>query len=685
MASPLRTASLHGALAGLIYGLIEYAFIVVRPMLQWQRSALGPAHWIWEAAFLSLYVILGAGIGSLATKLPVANVGRAATRLVIAVATLALAATRLSTEKISGPNLAFDLTLASLALVMLGSLFFFEDKIWLSWMCSPWVIVPLVLTLIKVGDASGGALPLLEFSAGVAIAVFVVSRFGPLRRILQNRYLSCSLAGCGALLVALPSLTVLLSGAPSLPEAKSGPKLPNVVLIILDTVRADHMSVYGYGRKTTPNLDMLAPEGVLFRNAISSSDITLGSHASMFTGLYTSWHRAHPAPPHDQGRLDSSFRTLAQTLSEHGYTTFADLANCAYLRPEFGLTGGFGYYDVRPSVRRTGGGGEYYLRPLVRPILEHLGSTAEIDRVYRRADQITGDGLRLLTAMRRRAGPFFLTLNYMDAHDPYIPPPPYRDLFPGRNPAFHNQRVPELREEMAVSPSIPVGAELTHIVSQYDGGIAFMDAEVKRLLDEMKQSGIYDDTLIIVTADHGEGLGERGIQGHPASVHQELVHVPLWVKYPSSSNIQAGRKLDTLVSSVDIMPTVLDIAGIPIPPELQGQSLRTLDAGSSRPVFSESFIYDHLGQLRGRSDAGQRALYHDSWKLLATTNGKMELYDWKADPTESQDLIAANPAVSKRLNEELEQWMLLIPHPKLPVRKTDRQTLDHLRALGYLQ
>ena len=513
----------------------------------------------------------------------------------------------------------------------------------------------------------------------------MVSRFGPLRRILQNRYLSCSLAGCGALLVALPSLTVLLSGAPSLPEAKSGPKLPNVVLIILDTVRADHMSVYGYGRKTTPNLDMLAPEGVLFRNAISSSDITLGSHASMFTGLYTSWHRAHPAPPHDQGRLDSSFRTLAQTLSEHGYTTFADLANCAYLRPEFGLTGGFGYYDVRPSVRRTGGGGEYYLRPLVRPILEHLGSTAEIDRVYRRADQITGDGLRLLTAMRRRAGPFFLTLNYMDAHDPYIPPPPYRDLFPGRNPAFHNQRVPELREEMAVSPSTPVGAELAHIVSQYDGGIAFMDAEVKRLLDEMKQAGIYDDTLIIVTADHGEGLGERGIQGHPASVHQELVHVPLWVKYPSSSNIQAGRKLDTLVSSVDIMPTVLDIAGIPIPPELQGQSLRTLDAGAAgRCSVSLSFttIWDSFAavptpgsepsiRIPGNYSPPQTA----KW---SSTIGRPIL------PNRS-DLIAANPAVAKRLNEELEQWMLLIPHPKLPVRKTDRQTLDHLRALGYLQ
>ena len=240
----------------------------------------------------------------------------------------------------------------------------------------------------------------------------------------------------------------------------------------------------------------------------------------------------NPQPPRTPGSLRS--HTLAEILSGNGYTTLAVLANCAYLRLEFGLDRGFGFYDVRPSVRKTGGDGEYYLRPLVRPLLASLGSTAEIDRVYRRADQITDDGLRIFQAMRRRNAPFFLNLNYMDAHDPYVPPPPYRDLFPGRDPAFHNQQISALREQIAVKPPLAASPELAHIISQYDGGIAYIDAEVKHLLDGMNNQVVRQHSPVIITSDHGEGLGERGVEGHPASVHQELVHVPLSIKYPRS-------------------------------------------------------------------------------------------------------------------------------------------------------
>jgi arylsulfatase A-like enzyme len=574
----------YGAVAGLLYGLLEYAVLIVRPMIQWRPMALRPEHWAWEGAFLLLDILAGAILG----------------------------------------------------------------------------------ILVGAGLAVFGRRTFRTWWKGVFWAIGFAT-----------------LAGLG-----LASATLYLDSPPSIPALKAGSasKRPNVLLVVLDTVRADHLSLYGYQRHTTPNLETWAREGIRFRNAISPADVTLSSHASMFTGLYTSWHGAHPTPDaSDLGRLEPSFRTWAEILSEAGYSTLAVLANYGYLRPEFGVAQGFGFYDVRWPVKTMGSADHSSLRKLLRPVLDCLVPTDELDRQYRRGDQITDGGLRIIKAMQGRSNPFFLSLNYMDAHDPYAPPPPYRDLFPGRIASFDRSRAAELRRELAKHRR-PRDADaiLNHIVSQYDAGIAFMDSELKRLFEGMKQVGLYDNTLIIVTSDHGEAFGEHDDFGHPASVHQELVHVPLLIKYPRSVPSEAGQQIEATVSGIDLLPTVLDTVGIPLPANLQGRSLRTLGPGDdTRVVMAESFLDSHLVRSRRRTDLVQRALYQGQRKLIGSTSGQMELYDLQLDPAESQDTYGVDNPLAAHFTHVLDQWIQAVPRAK-PSRKMDPQSMDRLRSLGYL-
>ena len=688
------SASAAGALAGLIYGLWEYAFLIVAPMIRWRPCSLIPDHWMWTGVFLSIYVILGALAGGVASMFRGVETVGAAARLVVAAAAIALPAGQIMMRHTTGPDLVVQFFFVLVAAWTAASVFVSRWRFsWISWMTSPWVSIPLLLCVIKMRELTGRAAPLfaaiLGLCAAVALGIFAASRSRILGRMLKNRFLPAGMATCGILAAALVSLTLWLDAAPRIPSgpvtAIPRPGRPNVLLIVLDTVRADHLSLYGYARRTSPNLEALAKEGVWFRNAVSASDMTLSTHASLFTGLYPSWHRAHLIPPGNPSPLDPSFRTLAEILSGNGYTSMATLANCAYLRPVFQLDQGFQLYSVRTPVTGAVPGRISYPRDFIESALRHLVATDELHRAYSRADQITADGLRILRAMQQRPEPFFLNVNYMDAHDPYIPPPPYRDLFPGRDPAFPPERVRQLHRQLALlQPPPTLAADLAHITSQYDGGIAYMDAEVKRLLDGLKQAGLYDNTLVIVTSDHGEALGDRSALGHPASVHEDLVRVPLLIKYPRSTTVAQGREVDALADSVDVLPTVLDVAGIPIPPDVQGVSLRAVKPDPDRMVFSVSFP-DDLSRLRRRSDVAQRALYQGDRKLIASSTGQMELYNFKQDPHELKNLYSPDDPASRLLSSALESWIERIPRVKVTNKNMDRQTLERLRSLGYVQ
>jgi arylsulfatase A-like enzyme len=685
------SAAAYGALGGLIYGLFEYAFLIVAAMIRWRPCSLVPGHWMWTAIFLSIYILLGAVAGRVAAMFRWVETPGGAARLVVAGVALALASGRIILRHTTIPDLIVGLFFVIFAGLLVVSVFARWKSSWISWITSPWVSLPLVLCVSKMYESFGGAASLsvaiLGACAAVALLSFVASRLRG--RTSEDHFLSVGVSACGALAAVLVCITLWLDAAPGVPPARAmaTPRngRPNVLLIVLDTVRADHLSLYGYERRTSPNLEAWAKEGVLFRNAISASDITLSTHGSLFTGLYPSWHGARLVPQHDPEPLNPSFHTLAEILFENGYTTMAMLANCAYLRPVFNLNQGFQVYDVRTPISGIHNGRAGYLRDFVQPALTRLLSTEELYRAYRRADQITGDGLRIFRAMRERQEPFFLNLNYMDAHDPYIPPPPYRDLFPGRNPAFSPGRVRQLHSELArLERPSTLAADLTHITSQYDGAIAYMDAEIKRLLDGLKQAGLYDNTLVIVTSDHGEAIGERSALGHPASVHQELVRVPLLIKYPRSTGVAEGRQVDSPVNSVDVLPTVLDVAGIRLTPDHQGESLRTLNPAEDRVVFSESFP-DNLSQLRRRTDVVQRAIYQGNRKLIVSSTGQAELYNLSQDPTETRNLYGLDDPAARLLNSVMESWIQRIPRPRPRDKKLDRQTVDRLRSLGYVQ
>lgn len=682
-------ASLQGALAGLVYGLIEYAVVIVAPMLRWRPGSLVPDHWIWTVAFLLIYAFLGAVTGVIAAAFwPVATPGMPA-RVVVAVVATTLALGRFFAQQKTASNLVVELGCVFIAGLIVASLSQ-PRRTWIWWLSSPWISLGLLLAIVKLREqfagVAGFSLSVLGLCAAAALVVLVASRSETLSRILHYRWLP--VAACGVFAAVLLSASLWLDASPQTPPDHP-PKVaaagrPNILLIVLDTVRADHLSLYGYDRNTTPGLSALAAESVVFDDAVAASDMTLSSHGSMFTGLYPSWHRAHLTPTGDPPALDPSFRTMAEILSDNGYTTMAELANCAYLRPVFRLDQGFQLYDVRTPVTGVESDRRSYLRDFIYPALKSWFSTTDLNRGYRRADQVTNDGLRIFREMRERKAPFFLNLNYMDAHDPYLPPAPYRDRFPGRNPAFPDHRIHQLHRELALLKRPPtLTADLAHITSQYDGAIAYLDAEISRLLSGLKEAGQYDNTLVIITSDHGEALGERSALGHPESVHQELVRVPLLIKYPRSAAVTPHR-LDSPVSGVDLLPTVLDLSGISIPPNLHGESLRTLNPASARLVISESFP-DNLSRLRRRRDLVQRAVYQGDKKLVVSTSGQSELYDIRPDKSESQRVYSSDDAESRQLNAALQSWVLRIPAFKANVNKMDRNTEKALRSLGYLQ
>jgi arylsulfatase A-like enzyme len=504
-----------------------------------------------------------------------------------------------------------------------------------------------------------------------------------------KRFVRATATACVVLLAGEFTWTLRLDAPPPLPaqrQATSASKGPNVLLVVLDTVRADHLSVYGYGRRTTPNLEVFARESVLYRNAVSAADMTLSSYGAMYTGLYPSWHGAVPNPTSTVLPLDGSFVTLAETLSANGYVAAAVAANHGYLNREFGMQQGFEHYDVRPPVAAAGIGREYWLRNALRPLIELVVSTAEWDRAYRRSDQITGNALRILASRNQSSAPFFLSVNYMDAHEPYLPPAASRELISFRNAGTRRTAATsELRAELAAHHRTPqTQAAVDDLNAQYDSAIAYMDEEIHRLLEGLRKTGLYDNTLIIVTSDHGEALGERDALGHPVSVHQELVHVPLLVKYPRSAGMPGGQQEAAVVSGLDLLPTVLDLAGIPLPVGIQGRSLRS-SADPERLVFSESFVDGHLSQNHLRSDRGQRAVYQGPWKLISTVNGASELYDWRADPQETQNLYAANHPSAMLLTDQLALWLQRAPRRNSSMKKMDQQTLDRLRGLGYVK
>jgi arylsulfatase A-like enzyme len=474
-----------------------------------------------------------------------------------------------------------------------------------------------------------------------------------------------------------------------LPPARKG--APDVVLIVLDTVRAENVSTYGYRRPTAPALDALAAEGTLFVDATSPSTWSLPSHASLFTGRYPSSHGAHS----EHRFLDARFPTLAEALQLGGYETYCITAN-AWISDGLGLTRGFAWQDE--SLRAQGGAGRGF--SFIHRLLDRLG--------LQEADK--GGGLvasRFEEWARERPAdaerPAFVFLNFIEAHFPYHQLPHdalhrFTDLPYG---ALRKLSLDLLGQQFG-GPGRPVEEAAEPARDMYDGGIVYTSDLLSRVVEALRARGTLDDTVLVVLADHGELLGERdGFFGHGPSLYQESVGVPLLVRYPP--RIPAGARIDTPVSTLGVFATVLDLAGLPAPPTLQVGSLVPLardEDGAGGPILAELHRQTELslGPPRTGSDPQMdatlryRLLRERSLKLVATSAGDHLLYDLAVDPGETRDLAAERPADLAHMQARLAQVGSELGLPALDAEtadgdapQLDEATRAQLRALGYAE
>lgn len=427
---------------------------------------------------------------------------------------------------------------------------------------------------------------------------------------------------------------------------------PNIILITLDTTRADRMGFLGSSLGLTPNLDQLAKRSALFTRAYAVVPLTTASHAVILTGTYPEFNGVN-----DFGKpLPSQVPYLPELLRNGGYQTAAFVGSLV-LDPiggtAPGFDRGFARYDAGFRTRRRG---------------EDRYETLE-----RRGGNVVARAIKWLN-QRQRQAPFFLWVHLYDAHDPYDPPAPYRTKF-------------------AQSP--------------YDGEVAYTDACVGKLLAALRQQGLYEGALIAVMADHGEALGQHGEETHGIFLYDETVHVPLLIKLPAFtdstgkppaggtsaaavSRRAAAQRIETRASLADISPTILEIAGQPIPAAMQGHSLAKIITGrSSATVLSTNIPTD--APAYSETDYPHRAFGWSSLrslragKYLFIEAPQKELYEQPADPQATNNLSSKSPAVSETLSAQVDDFHRKLGNAHLhPSAPTDAQQAEQLSALGYV-
>jgi len=456
---------------------------------------------------------------------------------------------------------------------------------------------------------------------------------------------------------------------------------PNVLLIVMDTVRADHLAVYGYPRDTTPHLKELAADSAVYTQAISASDFTLTSHATLFTGMYASWHGAHCQPPDaTYGRaLSLEIPTLAGILSTKGYRTLGVAANL-YLRSDFGLQRGFQTFQIPRPVPVLSTESKYLLRDGMRRILSWFIDTSQFDRQYSRGDEINRTFFDVPKRADISSAPFFAFLNYMDAHFPYIPPSPFDRRFPGKNDRLGQDDLEAIQDQVHHGASLPA-VYGSHSLSQYDGGIAYIDSQIGELVEWLKEQKLYDSTTIIVTSDHGEAFGEKRLFLHANSTYQNLIHVALLVKFPHSAH---RGVVNEPVSLTDVAPTILSMLGYPVPSTAQGRNLLEATSAQPRTIFAESFPCPVFHPPECPQGCLIRTVVSWPDKFITSSSGRYETYDLLKDPGESQNLFGSLNPVAKKLRTELAAWIKTMPAQSKQELTLDPEALQRLKSLGYI-
>ena len=415
-------------------------------------------------------------------------------------------------------------------------------------------------------------------------------------------------------------VTVIVCLGALSPAWAASSSAPNVVVITIDTLRADHLGCYGDKQVKTPNIDALAQEGVRFERAYTPVPVTLPAHTALFTGTYPLRSGMHDFA---DNKLNPTQPTLASVLKENGYATGAVIGS-AVLDSRFGLNHGFDFYYDHFDFSRL--------------------QESNLDEMERSGDLVTDQALDWLDQNYHKK--FFLWMHLYDPHYPYRPPSPYREQYKDR---------------------------------PYDGEIAFADSQVGRLIRELKQKGVYQNTVIVLTGDHGESLGEHGEKTHGFFIYNATLHIPVIIRLPTAPS---ARPVSELVSLPDLMPTVLAYLKVDVPSEVQGRNLLPLmnakNKDEARTLYAETFLprlHFNWSELRGAETEN----YH------FIDAPQPELYDLSKDPGETTNLYTQKKAVAGEMRAKLTALIQQYSAGQELAQKTglDPALMERLKSLGY--
>jgi arylsulfatase A-like enzyme len=422
---------------------------------------------------------------------------------------------------------------------------------------------------------------------------------------------------------------------------------PNVIIILIDALRADRLSCYGNSRKTSPNIDEFAKDSALFTEAISQSTFTKTSIASLFTALYPHEHGVYEGNTKDsQGNITSDVfsekeTTLAEVLLQDEFITTAWVNN-PHLRSYMGFAQGFVDYD-EPA------------RDIKRKFISWISG---IEKRHK----------------------FFAYIHDLDLHDPYRPKPPYDTMYGVYSDVYSGvdfENWDNFREEVRQGKRRLGKKDVDQLLAYYDGQLTYVDSKIGLILDELKKRGLYDKTLIVLTGDHGDGFVEHGFISHSNIPYDELIRVPLIIKFPKS--LHAGKVVNSQVRLIDVMPTIFDFLRIKVESKLSGFSLLNyLDENRNKkkkrfPKYAISEYYD-ISSIRT-----------ERYKYIDYPDKKDEIFDLIADPKEQNNIIEEMPDMA----EEFHKMALGVANKR---KKTDagkavldKKTVEELKALGYIQ
>ncbi len=439
----------------------------------------------------------------------------------------------------------------------------------------------------------------------------------------------------------------------------------NVVLVVIDTLRADHLSSYGYPRTTTPHLDQLAERGVRFARCYSHASWTKPSVASLITSLHPTSHGAIAF----SAALPESVTTLGERFLKAGFVTYAHVRN-PNLKSIFQFDQGFQFYD------------DYSMRDHL-----YLAALRELPLVGERLKKLTGRKFNFTDQTgaeraneqifrwldRYHDQRFFMYLHYMDPHAPYSAPPPFDTMV--------TEPLPE-----------PIGGSKRRVsLTRYDAEIRRVDAAMGSLFARLRDLGIDDETVVVVTSDHGEAFGEHDDWGHDHTIYQDQIHVPLIMRF--GDRLQSGARIDAPVRLIDVGPTLLELAGIDAPIELEGTSLLPLIERDPKDWTPNPVFIDHSA---AKQDHRLLGLIVDDWKYIRNLDAQLQdpeapavemLFDLSRDPGELEDLAAAHPEKLDALRQQLFRMNeKALQQAVAPTAATDldSETENQLKALGYI-